>query len=160
MAQLADVTLKVVQHQNGASGTQVVVYDRSGIFSAPRIWWTFRVFGHERCAGPSNIPLAVREACVDMYSISQGGTTLFGHAGWQSWMAAFQHGRQRAIPLTLRPWAMLTLNQPCMQPGKLQAARTDTKQSCRSVCTELECGHIKHHVPCIKAIQRVMHADE
>jgi thiosulfate/3-mercaptopyruvate sulfurtransferase len=41
----------VVRHQNGVSGTQVVVYDRSGIFSAPRVWWTFRAFGHERCAG-------------------------------------------------------------------------------------------------------------
>lgn len=28
--------------------TQVVVYDRSGVFSAPRVWWTFRAFGHER----------------------------------------------------------------------------------------------------------------
>lgn len=26
----------------------IVVYDRLGRFSAPRIWWTFRVFGHER----------------------------------------------------------------------------------------------------------------
>lgn len=108
----------------------------------------------------SNIPLAVRDAYVDMYSISQGRTTLFGHAGWQSWMAAFQHGRQRAIPSTQRPWAMLTLNRRCMQPDKVQAARTDTKQSCRSVSTELECGHIKHHVSYIKALQRVMHADE
>jgi thiosulfate/3-mercaptopyruvate sulfurtransferase len=28
----------------------VVVYDGAGIFSAPRVWWTFRVFGHERIA--------------------------------------------------------------------------------------------------------------
>ncbi|KAK9814189.1 hypothetical protein WJX72_001974 [[Myrmecia] bisecta] len=28
----------------------VVVYDRSGIFSAPRAWWTFKVFGHSRVA--------------------------------------------------------------------------------------------------------------
>ena len=27
---------------------QVVVYDRSGVFSAPRVWWTFRAFGHDR----------------------------------------------------------------------------------------------------------------
>ena len=27
----------------------VVVYDRAGIFSAPRVWWTFNVFGHDRC---------------------------------------------------------------------------------------------------------------
>jgi len=25
----------------------VVVYDGAGIFAAPRVWWTFRVFGHD-----------------------------------------------------------------------------------------------------------------
>jgi thiosulfate/3-mercaptopyruvate sulfurtransferase len=28
--------------------THVVVYDRSGIFSAPRTWWTFNVLGHKK----------------------------------------------------------------------------------------------------------------
>lgn len=28
----------------------VVVYDRQGIFSAPRAWWTWRVFGHTKVA--------------------------------------------------------------------------------------------------------------
>jgi len=28
-------------------GARVVVYDNHGIFSAPRVWWTFRVMGHE-----------------------------------------------------------------------------------------------------------------
>jgi thiosulfate/3-mercaptopyruvate sulfurtransferase len=28
-------------------GVRVVVYDGAGIFSAPRVWWTFRVMGHE-----------------------------------------------------------------------------------------------------------------
>ncbi len=28
-------------------GMKVVVYDNRGLFSAPRIWWTFRVMGHE-----------------------------------------------------------------------------------------------------------------
>ncbi len=27
--------------------TQLVVYDQRGIFSAPRLWWMFRVFGHD-----------------------------------------------------------------------------------------------------------------
>ncbi|MBK8189643.1 MAG: 3-mercaptopyruvate sulfurtransferase [Vampirovibrionales bacterium] len=27
---------------------EVVVYDAHGLFSAPRVWWTFRYFGHER----------------------------------------------------------------------------------------------------------------
>lgn len=28
-------------------GTRVVVYDNQGLFSAARVWWTFRVMGHE-----------------------------------------------------------------------------------------------------------------
>lgn len=28
-------------------GTRVVVYDTIGVFTAPRVWWTFRVMGHE-----------------------------------------------------------------------------------------------------------------
>lgn len=28
-------------------GTRVVVYDSQGLFSAARVWWTFRVMGHE-----------------------------------------------------------------------------------------------------------------
>ena len=30
-----------------ANGDKLVVYDGSGLFSAPRVWWTFRVFGVE-----------------------------------------------------------------------------------------------------------------
>ena len=25
----------------------IVIYDRHGVFSAPRVWWTFRMFGHK-----------------------------------------------------------------------------------------------------------------
>src|SRR5262249_25129642 len=28
-------------------GARVVVYDNQGLFSAARVWWTFRVMGHE-----------------------------------------------------------------------------------------------------------------
>ncbi len=30
-----------------SSSSHVVVYDQRGIFSAPRLWWMFRVFGHD-----------------------------------------------------------------------------------------------------------------
>ena len=29
---------------------RVVVYDRHGLFSAPRVWWTFKMFGHDSVA--------------------------------------------------------------------------------------------------------------
>ena len=31
-------------------GVRIVVYDQRGIMSAPRVWWIFRVFGHEDVA--------------------------------------------------------------------------------------------------------------
>jgi thiosulfate/3-mercaptopyruvate sulfurtransferase len=31
-------------------GKRVVVYDTAGLYSAPRVWWTFRVFGHDDVA--------------------------------------------------------------------------------------------------------------
>jgi len=31
-------------------GLRFVIYDQRGLFSAPRVWWTFRYFGHEEVA--------------------------------------------------------------------------------------------------------------
>jgi len=31
-------------------GSRVVIYDSAGLFSAARVWWMFRVFGHEDVA--------------------------------------------------------------------------------------------------------------
>ncbi len=31
-------------------GIRIVVYDQRGLFSAPRVWWTFRYFGHHDVA--------------------------------------------------------------------------------------------------------------
>lgn len=36
-----------------APGDALVVYDGLGLFGAPRAWWTWRVFGHDRCAAGS-----------------------------------------------------------------------------------------------------------
>ncbi len=33
-----------------AHDSRIVVYDSAGLFSAPRVWWTFKVFGAERVA--------------------------------------------------------------------------------------------------------------
>ncbi len=39
-AAMSDMGLKNTDH--------IVIYDRHGFRSAPRVWWTFRMFGHER----------------------------------------------------------------------------------------------------------------
>lgn len=45
-----------------ANDSQVVVYDRSGLFSAARVWWTFKVFGHQKVAVlDGGLPLWVSE---------------------------------------------------------------------------------------------------
>ncbi len=31
-----------------SNSDQVVIYDHSGIFSAPRAWWTWKVLGHDK----------------------------------------------------------------------------------------------------------------
>ena len=33
-----------------SNGVRVVVYDAAGLFSAPRLWWMLRIFGHEHVA--------------------------------------------------------------------------------------------------------------
>ncbi|KAG2497780.1 hypothetical protein HYH03_004052 [Edaphochlamys debaryana] len=33
-----------------SNDSTVVIYDHLGIFSAPRVWWTFKVFGHDKVA--------------------------------------------------------------------------------------------------------------
>lgn len=47
-------TPEAFAHAVGALGISnadtVVVYDGAGVFSAPRVWWTFRVFGHDKVA--------------------------------------------------------------------------------------------------------------
>lgn len=41
-----DEFAKAVSDMGISPETSIVVYDQRGIFSAPRIWWMFRVFGH------------------------------------------------------------------------------------------------------------------
>lgn len=37
-----------------SSCVQVILYDKAGIFSSPRVWWTFQAFGHDKCASCCN----------------------------------------------------------------------------------------------------------
>ena len=46
----ADVFAKAVGALGIGDGDRVIVYDSRGVVSAARVWWTFRVFGHEAVA--------------------------------------------------------------------------------------------------------------
>lgn len=43
-----DIFAKAVANMGISDETTVVIYDQRGIFSAPRVWWMFRVFGHDK----------------------------------------------------------------------------------------------------------------
>ena len=44
----ADAFARAMGARGIANGDHVVVYDASGLVSAPRVWWTLRIFGHAR----------------------------------------------------------------------------------------------------------------
>ena len=46
----ADVFAKAVGALGIGEGDRVIVYDSRGVVSAARVWWTFRVFGHDGVA--------------------------------------------------------------------------------------------------------------
>ena len=46
----ADVFARAVGALGIGDGDRVVVYDSRGVVSATRVWWTFRVFGHDAVA--------------------------------------------------------------------------------------------------------------
>jgi thiosulfate/3-mercaptopyruvate sulfurtransferase len=48
MVPSADIFSTHVQAMGISNGDTVVVYDTHGIFSAPRVWWLFRVMGHPK----------------------------------------------------------------------------------------------------------------
>ena len=45
----ADFQARMVAMDVG-SKNDVIIYDRAGMTSAPKLWWMLRAFGHERCA--------------------------------------------------------------------------------------------------------------
>jgi thiosulfate/3-mercaptopyruvate sulfurtransferase len=50
MLPAADIFSREAGAMGIGDGNMVVVYDSMGIFSAPRVWWTFKAFGHGKIA--------------------------------------------------------------------------------------------------------------
>ena len=45
-----DAFSSMMGHMGIGDGHRIIVYDRHGLFSAARVWWTFRTFGHDDVA--------------------------------------------------------------------------------------------------------------
>lgn len=43
----AEIFAKAVSEMGLSPSDHIICYDRQGMFSAPRLWWTFRMFGHD-----------------------------------------------------------------------------------------------------------------
>ncbi|CAL5226222.1 g9064 [Coccomyxa viridis] len=71
---------------NISADDQVVLYDRSGIFSAPRAWWTFKAFGHDRVAVlDGGFPAwQAKDYPVDSEAVSDADVDAAAHAARQS----------------------------------------------------------------------------
>jgi len=48
MLSSADVFAKAVSDMDIKNTDHVICYDRHGLFSSPRVWWTFMTFGHDK----------------------------------------------------------------------------------------------------------------
>ena len=44
----AEVFIKAISEMNVSNSDHVICYDRHGLFSSPRLWWTFMTFGHSK----------------------------------------------------------------------------------------------------------------
>jgi thiosulfate/3-mercaptopyruvate sulfurtransferase len=45
-----DVFAAAVQYLGIGDDHHVIVYDATGVYSSPRVWWTFNAMGHENCS--------------------------------------------------------------------------------------------------------------
>ena len=66
---------KYVSNLGITNNSHVVVYDTSespGVFSAPRVWWTFRAFGHENV---SVLEGGFRQWCAEGHPTESGQVT-------------------------------------------------------------------------------------
>ncbi len=57
----AETFAKAVGEMGITIDDTIVVYDRHGMFSAPRVWWTFRMFGHKNiCVLDGGLPAWIK----------------------------------------------------------------------------------------------------
>jgi len=50
MLSSSDVFAKAISKMGIKNSDHVICYDRHGLFSSPRVWWTFMTFGHDKAS--------------------------------------------------------------------------------------------------------------
>ncbi|MDH5670680.1 MAG: 3-mercaptopyruvate sulfurtransferase [Myxococcales bacterium] len=114
-------------------GREVVVYDTLGLFSAARVWWMFRVFGHDRVRvldgglpawRGAGLPLSADRVTVDarIFSASYRPQLVADLAQMRAWVDA---GSIQV--LDARPAARFHMRvpepRPGVRPGRMPGAR-------------------------------------
>ena len=107
-----------------ANSDELVIYDGSGVnLSAARVWWTFRVFGHERVAvldgGLSKWTAEKRPLEIGVVTLPPTRYTATLNPAWirslSAMKANLEHGREQVVDL--RSAARFAGDAPEPRPG-------------------------------------------
>ncbi|KAM3336757.1 Thiosulfate/3-mercaptopyruvate sulfurtransferase 1, mitochondrial [Capsicum chinense] len=134
----------------------VVVYDGKGIFSAARVWWMFRVFGHDRVWVLDGGLPRWRASGYDVESSASGDAILKASAASEAIEKVYQ--RQAVGPITFQtkfqPHLVWTLDQVWknIEEGTYQQIDARSKDRFDGVAPEPRKGIKSGHVPGSKCI--------
>lgn len=151
----------------------VVVYDGKGIFSAARVWWMFRVFGHERIWVLDGGLPTWRASGFDVESSASGDAILKASAASEAIEKVYR--RQAVGPITFQtrfqPYLVWTLEQVNQNIENKTHQHIDARSKARfdGIAPEPRKGIRSGHVPSSKCIpfsqmldssQKLLPADE
>ncbi|XP_043701658.1 thiosulfate/3-mercaptopyruvate sulfurtransferase 1, mitochondrial-like isoform X2 [Telopea speciosissima] len=141
----------------------VVIYDGKGIFSAARVWWMFRVFGHDRvCVLDGGLP-QWRASGFDVESSASGDAILKVKAASEAIEKIYQG--QAVAPITFQtkfqPHLVWTLEQVRKNIEDKEYQHIDARSNARfdGVAPEPRKGIKSGHVPGSKCIPFVQMLD-
>lgn len=134
----------------------VVVYDGKGIFSAARVWWMFRVFGHDRVWVLDGGLPRWRASGYDVESSASGDAILKASAASEAIEKVYQ--RQAVAPITFQtkfqPHLVWSLDQAWKNIEETTYQHIDARSKARfdGVAPEPRKGIRSGHVPGSKCI--------
>ena len=106
-----------------SNGDAVVVYDRAGIFSAPRAWWTWHVFGHNKVAVLDGGLPAWKAAggAMDTAPVDEAALAAAGAAAQAPPPSGELRYRAKLRAEEVRDWKQMLANVDTQQEGVVDA---------------------------------------